>query len=120
PTALRVATTPEGCVSRSGLRPRRASTTCLPDRPASRTCPTSWSDSPPVSQGCATSSGTARERTAYIDQPHHRQEKPQVYSLTVRDHVMIAHSLPDPFFGPAQGLHGATYVVEATFERAEL
>lgn len=43
-----------------------------------------------------------------------------MYSLTVRDHVMIAHSLPDPFFGPAQGLHGATYVVEATFERAEL
>jgi 6-pyruvoyltetrahydropterin/6-carboxytetrahydropterin synthase len=43
-----------------------------------------------------------------------------VYSLTVRDHVMVAHSLPDPFFGPAQGLHGATYVVEATFERPDL
>ncbi|GAA5228866.1 6-pyruvoyl trahydropterin synthase family protein [Paeniglutamicibacter antarcticus] len=43
-----------------------------------------------------------------------------MYSLTVRDHVMIAHSLPDPFFGPAQGLHGATLVIEATWRRAEL
>jgi 6-pyruvoyltetrahydropterin/6-carboxytetrahydropterin synthase len=34
--------------------------------------------------------------------------------------MMVAHSLPDPFFGPAQGLHGATYVVEATFSRPEL
>ena len=33
---------------------------------------------------------------------------------------MIAHSLPDPFFGPAQGLHGATLVIEATWRRAEL
>ena len=37
-----------------------------------------------------------------------------MFSLTVRDRMMIAHSLPDPFFGPAQQLHGATYVVEAT------
>lgn len=43
-----------------------------------------------------------------------------MFSLTVRDHVMIAHSLPDPAFGPAQGLHGATFVVEVTFGRAEL
>lgn len=43
-----------------------------------------------------------------------------MFTLTVRDHVMVAHSLPDPFFGPAQGLHGATYVVEAGFERADL
>ena len=43
-----------------------------------------------------------------------------MFTLTVRDHVMVAHSLPDPFFGPAQGLHGATFVVEATFERTEL
>lgn len=43
-----------------------------------------------------------------------------MFTLTVRDHVMVAHSLPDPFFGPAQGLHGATYVVEAGFDRAEL
>jgi 6-pyruvoyltetrahydropterin/6-carboxytetrahydropterin synthase len=33
---------------------------------------------------------------------------------------MVAHSLPRPVFGPAQGLHGATYVVEATFRRREL
>jgi len=43
-----------------------------------------------------------------------------MYRVTVRGHMMIAHSLPDPFFGPAQGLHGATYVVEATFYRREL
>ena len=43
-----------------------------------------------------------------------------MYRVTVRGHVMIAHSLPDPAFGPAQGLHGATYVVEATFFRREL
>lgn len=43
-----------------------------------------------------------------------------MYRVTVRGHAMIAHSLPDPFFGPAQGLHGATYVVEATFYRREL
>jgi 6-pyruvoyltetrahydropterin/6-carboxytetrahydropterin synthase len=43
-----------------------------------------------------------------------------VFSLTVRGHMMVAHSLPDPFFGPAQGLHGATYVAEATFSRPDL
>jgi 6-pyruvoyl-tetrahydropterin synthase len=43
-----------------------------------------------------------------------------VYSVTVRDHTMIAHSLRGETFGPAQRLHGATYVVEATFGRAEL
>ncbi len=43
-----------------------------------------------------------------------------MFRVTVRGHMMIAHSLPDPFFGPAQGLHGATYVVEATFYRPEL
>jgi 6-pyruvoyltetrahydropterin/6-carboxytetrahydropterin synthase len=43
-----------------------------------------------------------------------------MYHLTVRDHVMIAHSLPHPSFGPAQNLHGATYVVELTLWRAEL
>ena len=40
------------------------------------------------------------------------------YSVTVRDHMMIAHSLAGEAFGPAQRLHGATYVVDATF-RAE-
>jgi 6-pyruvoyl-tetrahydropterin synthase len=43
-----------------------------------------------------------------------------VFSVTVRDHVMIAHSLRGEVFGPAQRLHGATYVVDATFRRAEL
>jgi 6-pyruvoyl-tetrahydropterin synthase len=38
-----------------------------------------------------------------------------MYAVEVRDHVMLAHSLPDPVFGPAQGLHGATYVVDAAF-----
>ena len=43
-----------------------------------------------------------------------------MFSVTVRDHMMIAHSLRGEAFGPAQRLHGATYVVEATFRRAEL
>jgi 6-pyruvoyl-tetrahydropterin synthase len=43
-----------------------------------------------------------------------------VFSVTVRDHMMIAHSLRGEAFGPAQKLHGATYVVDATFRRAEL
>jgi 6-pyruvoyl-tetrahydropterin synthase len=43
-----------------------------------------------------------------------------VYGLTVRDSVMIAHSFRGEVFGPAQRLHGATYVVDATFRRAEL
>lgn len=43
-----------------------------------------------------------------------------MFSLTVRDHVMIAHSFRGEIFGPAQRLHGATYVVDATFRRPEL
>jgi len=43
-----------------------------------------------------------------------------VFSVTVRDHMMIAHSLRGAVFGPAQRLHGATYVVDATFRRAAL
>jgi len=43
-----------------------------------------------------------------------------VFSVTVRDHMMIAHSLRGEVFGPAQRLHGATFVVDATFRRAEL
>lgn len=42
------------------------------------------------------------------------------FALIVRDHVMIAHTLPDPAFGRAQGLHGATCVVDVTFFRKEL
>jgi 6-pyruvoyl-tetrahydropterin synthase len=43
-----------------------------------------------------------------------------VFSLTVRDHMMIAHSFSGEVFGPAQSLHGATYVVDATFRRRDL
>jgi 6-pyruvoyl-tetrahydropterin synthase len=43
-----------------------------------------------------------------------------VFSVTVRDHVMVAHSFRGAVFGPAQKLHGATFVVDATFRRAEL
>jgi len=43
-----------------------------------------------------------------------------VFSVTVRDHMMIAHSFRGEVFGPAQRLHGATYVVDATFRRANL
>jgi 6-pyruvoyl-tetrahydropterin synthase len=43
-----------------------------------------------------------------------------VFRVTVRDHVMIAHSFRGSVFGPAQRLHGATYVVDATFSRPEL
>lgn len=43
-----------------------------------------------------------------------------MYSLTVRDHLMIAHSFNGDIFGPAQALHGATYVVDVTFRRPEL
>jgi 6-pyruvoyl-tetrahydropterin synthase len=43
-----------------------------------------------------------------------------LFSVTVRGHIMIAHSFHGEVFGPAQRLHGATFVVDATFRRAEL
>lgn len=43
-----------------------------------------------------------------------------MFGVTVRDHAMVAHSLRGRQFGPAQALHGATYVVEATFRAHEL
>ena len=43
-----------------------------------------------------------------------------MFSVEVRDRIMIAHSLPDPFFGPAQNMHGATYVVDVAFFRERL
>jgi 6-pyruvoyl-tetrahydropterin synthase len=43
-----------------------------------------------------------------------------MFGVTIRDHIMIAHSLSGEVFGPAQRLHGATYVVDATFQRATL
>src|SRR5699024_12461707 len=44
----------------------------------------------------------------------------EMFSLTVNDYVMIAHSLPHEFFGPAQQLHGATLTVDANFTRPVL
>ena len=43
-----------------------------------------------------------------------------MFSVTVRDHIMVAHSFRGAVFGPAQQLHGATFVVDATFRRPEL
>ena len=43
-----------------------------------------------------------------------------MFSITVRDHLMIAHSFRGEVFGPAQRLHGATFLVDATFRRPEL
>jgi 6-pyruvoyl-tetrahydropterin synthase len=43
-----------------------------------------------------------------------------VFSVTIRDHMMVAHSLQRAGFGPAQRLHGATYVVDATFRSEAL
>ena len=43
-----------------------------------------------------------------------------MFSVTIRDHMLIAHSLRGDVFGPAQRLHGATYVVDASFRRATL
>src|ERR1700709_2152242 len=45
---------------------------------------------------------------------------PTLFSITVRDHVMVAHSFTGAVFGPAQRLHGATYVVDATFRSERL
>jgi len=43
-----------------------------------------------------------------------------MYSLTIRQHIMIAHSLAGEIFGPGQNLHGATFIVDATFSAPEL
>jgi 6-pyruvoyl-tetrahydropterin synthase len=43
-----------------------------------------------------------------------------MFSVEVRDRIMIGHSLPDPFFGPAQNMHGATFVVDVAFFRQEM
>ena len=43
-----------------------------------------------------------------------------MFAVEVRDHMMIAHSLPRSVFGPAQGMHGATFVVDAAFFTADL
>jgi 6-pyruvoyl-tetrahydropterin synthase len=43
-----------------------------------------------------------------------------MFSVTVRDHMMVAHSFRGEVFGPAQRLHGATFVVDVTFRGPEL
>jgi 6-pyruvoyl-tetrahydropterin synthase len=43
-----------------------------------------------------------------------------MYAVEVRDHIMIAHSFPSPVFGPAQGVHGATFVVDVAFFADEI
>ncbi|MEO1213496.1 MAG: 6-carboxytetrahydropterin synthase [Bacteroidota bacterium] len=43
-----------------------------------------------------------------------------MFHVKIRDHIMIAHSLPHPFFGPAQNMHGATYVVDVQFSTKDL
>lgn len=43
-----------------------------------------------------------------------------MFSVEVRDRIMIGHSLPDPFFGPAQNMHGATFVVDVAFFREQM
>jgi 6-pyruvoyl-tetrahydropterin synthase len=49
-----------------------------------------------------------------------KQEDEPVFSVTVRDHMMVAHSFRGEVFGPAQRLHGATFVVDASFRRPDL
>ncbi|WP_273524081.1 6-pyruvoyl trahydropterin synthase family protein [Rhodosalinus sediminis] len=43
-----------------------------------------------------------------------------MFAVEVRDHIMIGHSLPAPVFGPAQGMHGATFTVDAAFFTEEI
>ena len=43
-----------------------------------------------------------------------------MFAVEVRDHIMIAHSFPSPTFGPAQGVHGATFTVDCAFFAAEM
>jgi 6-pyruvoyl-tetrahydropterin synthase len=43
-----------------------------------------------------------------------------MFSVEVRDRIMIGHSLPDQFFGPAQNMHGATFVVDVAFFRQDM
>ena len=78
-----------------------------PARRRSRSCPTCCAGSATAAcRGCAT--------VITYGEGYGR-----VFSVTVRDHVMIAHSLHGEVFGPAQRLHGATYVVDATFTAAD-
>lgn len=66
--------------------------------------------------GSASVSGTGSSDSLHPSDPR----ESALFSITVRDHVMIAHSLRGEVFGPAQQRHGATYLVDATFRRREL
>ncbi len=61
-----------------------------------------------------------RRPAGALPHPHLRDGVDAVFSVTVRDHMMVAHSLRGEVFGPAQRLHGATFVVDATFRRDRL
>ena len=68
----------------------------------------------------ARDAATRERRAGGVVPRHHLRGRALMFSVTVRDHMMIAHSLRGEAFGPAQRLHGATYVVDATFRRSAL
>src|SRR5262245_46006671 len=70
-------------------------------------CRASWG---PTHKAALPSSATRKPDT----------QETAMYAVEVRDRIMIAHSLPDPFFGPAQNMHGATFVVDVAFFRETL
>ena len=72
------------------------------------------------SRGDAEDRGRLPGRPLSLDQLPGPRRGGVMFRVTVRDHIMIAHSLQGEVFGPAQGLHGATYVVDATFAGARL
>ena len=61
-----------------------------------------------------------RRPAGALPRRHLRRRRARVFSVTIRDHMMVAHSLRGAVFGPAQRLHGATYVVDATFRSEAL
>ena len=61
-----------------------------------------------------------RRSAGALPRRHLRRRRARVFSVTIRDHMMVAHSLRGAVFGPAQRLHGATYVVDATFRAEDL
>src|SRR5690349_2629253 len=66
---------------------------------------------------CRRSSGRLARFVILFDIPN---REACMYAVEIRDHIMIAHSLPGDVFGPAQRLHGATFVVDVTFMRNAL
>ncbi|GAA1164403.1 6-carboxytetrahydropterin synthase [Streptomyces hebeiensis] len=63
--------------------------------------------------------GAATPERAHLSYVPYLEGRP-LFSITVRDHLMVAHSFRGEVFGPAQRLHGATFLVDATFRRPEL